>query len=306
MRNNPAVRVFNLSVFYLRSLTNLAFSLFTNNYKRHQPKITLIISTYNNPSALDRILFRLEKGFDVPEQIIISDDGSTAETRELVDRWIAKGSLNIQHFWQNDLGFRKNRILNICLREATGEYVVFLDGDCLPTREFIKDHRRLAERGFFVQGNRAHIKASEVPGILNQQTDIWSLFWKGGLYDIARNLRLPAPVIERNQDQYRVMGCNLAVWRDDLFDINGFDEWYEGWGVGEDQDLCARLVNKGCHKKHVYGRAIVFHLDHPLLSRDHLPESMRRLRSTIHSGKVACEQGISQSVSPTGSDVTAG
>tara|TARA_Y100000588_G_scaffold303081_1_gene325506 strand:- start:1855 stop:2139 length:285 start_codon:yes stop_codon:yes gene_type:complete len=90
---------------------------------------------------------------------------------------------------------------------------------------------------------------------------------------------------------YGLLGCNLGIWRDDLFAVNGFDEAFEGWGR-EDSDLGARLYNFGLKRKMVYGRAVVYHLNHPENSRDKLKTNDQRLESTIKSKKTRCSNGI--------------
>jgi len=264
------------------------------------PSITLIISTYNNPKALDEIFRRLEDGTELPEQVLISDDGSRAETKVLIEKWQATSTLNIQHCWHEDNGFRKNRILNVCLSEVTEDYVVFLDGDCLPMSRFVADHRRLAEAQYFVQGRRAFIAESEVAAVLSRETNMGSLFLRGKLSGLAKAFRFPVPVIKRNKGHRGLIGCNLAIWTKDLVAINGFDESYEGWGIGEDSDLCIRLYNMGRQRKFVYGRAIVFHLDHPVLNKDHVPESLQKLQQTIDCKTVRCEQGLNLHVKEGG------
>jgi hypothetical protein len=89
----------------------------------------------------------------------------------------------------------------------------------------------------------------------------------------------------------------MGFWREDLLAINGFDEEYTGWGIGEDSDLGTRLYHLGRPRKFVYGRAIVYHLNHPMLGRSHLEASKQRLAETIHSGKICCERGIEQYLS---------
>ena len=84
----------------------------------------------------------------------------------------------------------------------------------------------------------------------------------------------------------------------DLIAINGFDESYEGWGIGEDSDLCIRLYNMGRQRKFVYGRAIVFHLDHPVLDKEHVPESLKKLQETIDLKRVRCERGLDLHTGP--------
>jgi glycosyltransferase involved in cell wall biosynthesis len=259
------------------------------------PTISLVINTYNNPMALDAVLRRIESGKDLPEQVLIADDGSGEETRQLVEQWKAKSSLGIEHCRHEDAGFRRSRILNLSLTRATGEYIVFLDGDCLPMPCFIKDHRALAEKGFFVQGRRAFIVQDAVKGVLERGDRLFPLFLKGKITGVAKAVRYLFPVIKRNQDLRGALGCNLAIWRDDLVAVNGYDQRYEGWGI-EDSDLCVRLYNLGLQRKFVYGRAIMFHLDHPQWSKDHLPERMVRLQEAVDSKRVRCENGLDQSL----------
>ena len=86
----------------------------------------------------------------------------------------------------------------------------------------------------------------------------------------------------------------MGFWRDDLVAVNGFDEDYTGWGIGEDSDLGTRLYHLGRARKFVYGRAIVYHLNHPQLPKAHVPASQQRLAETIASGKIRCERGLHQ------------
>ena len=86
----------------------------------------------------------------------------------------------------------------------------------------------------------------------------------------------------------------LAVWREDLLAINGFDEEYSGWGIGEDSDMGTRLYHLGRLRKFVYAHAIVFHLNHPGSARDHVVDSLARLEETIRSRKVRCVRGLDQ------------
>jgi hypothetical protein len=90
-----------------------------------------------------------------------------------------------------------------------------------------------------------------------------------------------------------ILGCNLAIWREDLVAVNGYDEAYEGWGK-EDSDLAARLYHLGRRRKMVHGRAILYHLNHPAASRAQLPDAERRLQQTINSKKIRCEKGLDQ------------
>ena len=55
--------------------------------------------------------------------------------------------------------------------------------------------------------------------------------------------------------------CNLAVFKKDLIQINGFDESFTGWGF-EDSDLIVRLMKAGVKRKEARFYAPVIHLWH--------------------------------------------
>jgi hypothetical protein len=120
------------------------------------------------------------------------------------------------------------------------------------------------------------------------------LMLTGQIHGMLKGIRWPMPIVRRNQGQRGLIGCNLGIWRDDLVAVNGFDEAYEGWGIGEDSDLGSRLYHLGRQRKFVYGRALVFHLDHPQLNKAHVPQSLQRLQETLTTRKIRCEMGLSQ------------
>ncbi len=258
--------------------------------------LSLIVSTYNKPAALEAILRAISRGYELPDEVIVCDDGSGPETRELIERWQDRLGCPLKHVWHEDKGFRKTRILNQSIAQATGEYIVFLDGDCVPTHKFIADHRRLAEAGTFVQGRRAFIVEEAVPDFLEGKP-LTGLIFSGKVKGLLKGIRWPLPLTLRNQKHRGLIGCNLAIWREDLVAVNGFDEAYEGWGM-EDSDLCVRLYHLGRVRKFVYGRGLVFHLNHPTVSRASVERNTERLQQVIASQTVRCEQGLDQYTAP--------
>src|SRR5215212_3540345 len=106
--------------------------------------ISLIVSTYNRPDALGACLRSLSRQTDRNFEIAVADDGSGAETRDLVKSWTANSSVPLKHVWQEDRGFRLAEIRNRAIVASAGDYLVFLDGDCIARPDFIVAHRRLA------------------------------------------------------------------------------------------------------------------------------------------------------------------
>lgn len=256
------------------------------------PKISLIISTYQSPAALEKVLQGVQAQTQRAHEVLIADDGSGAPTRELIEGW--KSRLGLRHIWHKDQGFRKTIILNQAVAAATGEYIVLLDGDCVPHAEFIRDHGELAEKNFWVQGRRCFVQEKFVPDFTPGRTPVGQWCLTGRITGMAKAFHLPFPVVRRNRQHRGIIGCNMAFWREDLVAVNGFDEEYTGWGIGEDSDLGARLYHLGRMRKFVYGWAVIYHLNHPQLPKSHVPQSLENLRRTIASGKTRCQRGLHQ------------
>jgi glycosyltransferase involved in cell wall biosynthesis len=229
-----------------------------------------------------------------PDEILVADDGSDETTRALIENWRRDPGVPVHHLWHPDNGFLKTTILNKAVAAATGEYLVFLDGDCAPHPLFIADHRALAEHGFWVQGRRCFVREPFVAAFVPGKTAIWPWALRGRLSRPHKSFRLPFPLVFRNQKQRGILGCNMAYWREDIVAVNGFDETYVGRGMGADSDLGSRLYNLGRQRKFVYGRAIVYHLDHPIMPRPHFAENKTRLMEVIRSGKIRSERGLDQ------------
>jgi len=257
-------------------------------------KLSLIISAYNQRDALEKIFRALSLQALAPDEILIADDGSGDGTRELVEQWKSKLRVPLEHFWHPDRGFLKTTILNRAVAGAAGDYLVFLDGDCVPHPKFIADHRALAERGCWVQGRRCFVREPFVVEFNPGATPVWQWALRGRIARPAKSFLLPFPIVRRDRGQRGILGCNMAYWRDDIVAVNGFDESYQGRGMGADSDLGSRVYNLGRRRKFVYGRALVFHLDHPIMPRPHFDANKARLEEVLRSGRVRCEKGLDQ------------
>lgn len=258
-------------------------------------KITVVISTYNHLRPLELCLAGFRRQSAPPREILIADDGSGPETCSLIQRLLPSLPCPARHLWHEDKGFRKNIILNRALAEAKGDYLVLTDADCIPHPRFVEDHASLAEPGFWVQGRRCYLNqaasTSLPPG---ERVPGFRLFLTGMMRGAAKGFRLPFPIVRRDTGQRGIIGCNMAAWTGDLLAINGWDEEYDGWGLGEDSDLGSRLYHLGRPRKFVYGRGILYHLHHSILNRDHLPKSQARLDETIRTKKIRCVKGVDQ------------
>src|SRR5512134_3224283 len=139
--------------------------------------VAVIVTTYNRPDALDAVLqgFSAQDGHDF--ELIVADDGSTDDTRRLVERRAHSTPFPLKHVWQEDRGFRAAAIRNRALAATRADYVIFTDGDCVPSRHFVAAHRRLAEPSRYLAGNRVMLSARLTEQVLRDQLPIHE--WDG-------------------------------------------------------------------------------------------------------------------------------
>ena len=256
-------------------------------------RLSLIISTYNRPDVLAKALAGVALQTRLPDEVLIADDGSGQSTRVVVETWAETQPFPVKHLWQENRGFRKTVILNKSVAAAAGDYLVFTDGDCVPHARYVEDHLAVAEPGFWVQARRSFVGQRFVPQFEPGRTSAFRWMLTGRITGAAKGIRLPVAIVRRDTAQRGIIGCNFAMWRNDLLAINGFDEDYSGWG-GEDSDVGTRLYHLGRPRKFVYAHAIVFHLNHPRLARDPLARGFARLEETIRSGRIRCACGLDQ------------
>jgi len=193
--------------------------------------ISVIVTTYNREDALETVLRSLARQTDADFEVVVADDGSTAATRQLIEGWKATLGRRLDHVWHADEGFRAAEIRNHAILVSRGAYCIFLDGDCIVRPDFVATHRRLAERGRFVTGNRILLSTSLTAKILRDKLtpEIWSFAdWvaerlRGGVNRISALLLLPlGPLRRLRQGAWQgARSCNLAIWRSDLDRIDG-------------------------------------------------------------------------------------
>jgi glycosyltransferase involved in cell wall biosynthesis len=263
-------------------------------------RASLIVSTADNPSALDLVLEGLSRQTVAAHELLIADDGSDAQTLAVIEKWRPHFRGRVERFWFPHEFYRRSVAQNAAVRAATGEYLIFLDGDCVPHRRFIADHLRHAERGAFVQGRRGGIRARQVRQLTGSRIRPVRLFLRGQLYGLSRSVRRPWAQVTVSPDCF-IQGSNFAVWRDDFFRVNGYDETIVGH-VYADTEFAARLSNAGLRCKKVVGQLIVFHLDHPRVVRYLTAANERILERTRREKRIRCEVGVTNGATPAPSD----
>jgi len=265
------------------------------NYKIEDLKISLIITTYNTPHFLEKVLQSVLKQTLLPYEVIIADDGSTEETAQLIKKYQKIFPVPLLHVWHEDLGFRAAKIRNEAIKVSSGNYIVFLDGDCIPDKNFIFDHVKLAENKCFVQGKRILLDQKISQNFSFDTIKSFSkklkLFFSSKISNRHHLIRIPFFLAFKNKKIKGIKGCNIGVFKEDLLAVNGFNEDFLGWGR-EDTELIIRLYKYGLKRKEHPFMAICFHLWHPPQSRENLNKNDALVERTLKSDEYFCSNGI--------------
>ena len=266
-------------------------------------KTALIVTTYNRPDALAAVLEGYCRQSDQDFELVVADDGSKEDTAEVVRQCARHAPFRLTHVWHEDQGFRAAAIRNRAVASSEADYIVFTDGDCIPSRHFVRAHKQLAEPGYFLGANRVLLSAGLTNRVLCRQVSIhtwrlfdWLLSWsKRDINRVLPLMELPdGPFRKWAPDRWEgIKTCNFSAWRTDLIRVNGLDESYEGWGL-EDSDLVIRLLHAGVKQKSARFAATVFHLWHPEQDRRRLEDNQKRLNDLLRSSTVRAAVGLEQ------------
>lgn len=256
---------------------------------------TLIISTYNWPEALDLVLKSILAQKILPDEVLIADDGSTDATKQLIASHKAKFPVPLVHFWQEDKGFRKAVILNKVIAQSNGDYIIQADGDCILHPNFVQDHLQFAEANTYLFGSRVNIKKAYLETLFKEKIINFNVFSKG----IKKRFRtLHIPVLSRfykkeSSFSKKYRGCNTSYFKKDFIAVNGYNEYFEGWGR-EDSELALRFHNYGLSARRLKFVGIVYHIFHYEKPKDNLMSNDEIEKKTIKEKIVWTSNGINK------------
>lgn len=254
---------------------------------------SLIITTYNWPAALELVLKSALRQSETPDEIIIADDGSTDETRELVERYSAQSPIPVLHSWQEDRGFQLAASRNRAIALSKCAYIVMIDGDMILHRHFIKDHRASAQHNQFIQGSRVLLTQEISKHLLSTKHIRINFFAKGLInrMNAIHNGTISLIFSKQTSTFKGIRGCNMSFFRADCIHANGFNEDFTGWGR-EDSEFVARLYNNKILRHSLKFRAIAYHIWHKESSRAHLSSNDQLLDFAIEHKIKRCTNGI--------------
>lgn len=258
------------------------------------PSVSIIVSTYNWKEALELVLLSISRQSVMPLEVIVADDGSRADTANLIADCQNLLSVPLLHVWQEDNGFQLSQIRNKAIAKAKGEYILQIDGDVILEKHFIQDHLQFAKEGYFATGSRVNLIEKFSSHVMKDKQTRFSFLSRGITNKLnAVRCRFLANYYRfryKRNNPYYMKGCNMGYWKKDILAVNGYNEDIAGWGY-EDNEIAARFLALGLQKQYLKCAGIVYHLYHK-----HTITTVNSsvLEETMASGISRCKKGIDQ------------
>lgn len=268
-------------------------------------KVSIIIAVYKNVKALDLIIQSLTLQTYKNFEVILVEDGNDKLMKEYIN---SISGLEIRHTMQDDLGVRKARSQNNGILASSGEYLIFIDGDCIPYSTFIQGHVLLAQKGYVLSGRRLNLPQNITEQLLsnklcpkdiekNLMTKYLSMaFDKQTKYEQGIYFKpsgwIYTTFIKKKSRNTNILGCNFSCWKEDIVAINGFDEGYGETAVSDDMDLDWRFRAYGLKFKSCKNIANMMHLWHKDHNRGNPSEQLALMRKNELENNLICIKGL--------------
>lgn len=275
-----------------------------------QLRVSIIVAVYKDIEALDMIIQSLKiqtyKNFEV---VIVEDNNS----QEMKDYISTINYLDIKHTFQEDIGIRKTRSINNGILVSEGDYLIFIDGDCVPYSTFIESHVKLSEAGYVVSGRRCNL-GPKYSALLREHKmspikleksfvlrfpfitmDAIEKHAEAGIYFKTEGF-IHNKFLKNRKTNLSLLGCNYSCFKKDMLKINGYDEGYGESSVGDDTDLQWRFLAIGLKLKSARNLANMFHLYHGRGFRESIPfkEELEKMHENKNNNVYECKQGLKQ------------
>ena len=228
---------------------------------------SVILTTYNHPRLLALALEGYLNQTDREFELVIADDGSGEETKQVIDAFRARAPFPVIHARHEHNGFRRAAVLNLGIRHCTTGYCIFSDGDCIPATGFIGLHRTRREKGCFLLGGYLRLTEAYSAGVTPEKVagqDFIAQMTPERRRELwRRHITSPFYNLVGIKDRPRIAGANFSAWKSDLDTVNGYNENFVGWGR-EESDLRTRFRRCGLKGKSMWPHCLVYHLWHPI------------------------------------------
>jgi glycosyltransferase involved in cell wall biosynthesis len=243
------------------------------NFNKHFPaSVSVVITTYNQPEWLRKVLWGYQLQSYKDFEVVIADDGSGDDTRGVIDWFQNNTTLRIKHIWHPDVGFQKCTILNKAIIDCSGEYLIFTDGDCIPRNDFIEVHIKKAKKNHFLSGGYMKLCSPVSSSISFNDLILGNPFnprWllNNGQHFSYKFIKFTGSAFAKwvfnsfTPTKATWNGHNSSGWKEDIVKVNGYNESMQYGGL--DRELGERMMNAGVRGIQIRYSAICVHLDHP-------------------------------------------
>ena len=259
--------------------------------------ISVLVSVYKKRENLDLILDAFNRQTDTDFEVVVCEDDQDKSISDCVVGWHNRAKFVLRHVSQPDEGFRKNKVLNEGIRTSRGDFIVFIDGDCIPHPRFIESYRRHAAPGVALHGRRVMLSASISRRLLEGSCPS-----PPSLIDIMLSgskkieCALYLPWLKKAPRESAIWGCNWGILKTHLLKLNGFDEDYMRAGIGEDTDIEWRLLKLGIELRNVKHDCLLYHLHHrQFYSEAEVAVNIGLMKAKMAQGNIRCLNGLEKS-----------
>lgn len=237
----------------------------------------IIVTIYKDYETLNLIIEAIRRQTILPSEIIIAEDNNSEYVANLVKN-LNINNIFIQHTSHPDNGWQRNKSSNNALRVAKSDYLIWIDGDCIPFPTLIESHIALCENNTVLCGRRTEpgenfslaLKTRKIT-VENFLDNYFINYFKlkkdkirhydEGIYFQYNSFVWKLIHYFRNKENH-IVGCHWSCWKNDLENINGFDEDFRLPTIGEDSDIERRFRYFGVKMKSCKYCANVIHLYH--------------------------------------------
>lgn len=268
-------------------------------------KISVIIPVYNRLQHLRASILCLMKQRVMPNEVIISDDGSSEKILDYIGDLVQKVPFKVVHIYQEDKGFRKTRALNNAVRNSTGDLLIFCDQDLIFGEDYIEKMRSACKKENFVMGIAGLTSESEKIQILKK---LEKNSYIKSIEEVSENcfkeiekrknkekMRILLKKLKIKKRGMKLVGMSYGILKENYLKVNGYDEKYRKWG-NEDDDFGNRLTVLGLEGEVLNLEAPLLHLWHyfdPTKKPDGNDEYYYKVKKIIFKDKkYRCEYGI--------------
>ncbi len=258
-------------------------------------KFSIIISIYNNIEYLEIVLKSIFKQTFTDFEIIVAEDANDTMVKKFIEKVRTENpNFKIKHVFQEDRGFRKNKILNEAIKQSEGEYLLFIDGDCILHKNFVKNYSKYVNENSFVYGKRVYL-SKILTDILLKKKNLNILNWLMIFLTGGRKIKYAIynPFLNVNNSRKQMIGSSFSISKKNMLKLNGYDEDYEQPYFGEDTDIDVRCGILGLKKISVFYKSLQYHMWHGGRERkDAFEKSKKMFLEKSKAGNYRCKNGL--------------